>query len=139
MALFGLGLFEFIPAWPPSTPPQMSCLCVWLFAPNKLSIKPVFFCCSPRRPVDSPSLPIVAALTPGRATHRTNCPQMASPNGMLVRCCGAALISSRASLHEQKRKQDSETIASGTHVTPGLRGGDLPLGFIFLCRRRGQH
>lgn len=83
-------------------------LSVWLSAPNKLSIRPVFFDAHHSRSLPTAALPvltIVSVLTCGEATQRTNCPQMACRNGRLVSTdCSTALISSCAELQEQRHK-----------------------------------
>lgn len=86
--------------------PQMSCLCVWLFASNKLSNKPVFFAAVHCGQWTLRPCQLLLRSVPGKATHRTNCPQMASKKWLgglplqrsfylLVRCAPRAELQAR--------------------------------------------
>lgn len=104
-----------------------------------------FFAALLSRPLPTaalPSSPIVGLLTPGEATQRTNCPQMACRNGRPVSTdCSTALISSRAELKEQRDKTNEHCVSGrrvDSNVTPCLVHTGSPLHLFFVCfvRRR---
>lgn len=116
----------------------MSCLCVWLSAPNKHSIRTVFFATLLSRSLPTaalPSSPIISLLSPGGGYPKDKL----SPNGVQKRQAGLHRLQHSSYLlphwalrtETQTQTRPMSTIVRGwrvdSNVTPCLVWTGLPL------------